>query len=181
MNNLVGEEVAEESDDVSMVTPPMGVYETSFGGNKVSLYDAPGFGQDEYILDDDEILDDIETGISDGGMVVTYCVQMDQNDMGSEVESICKATKRFGTTMWEKGVFALTFANKVGIADFQRKLTQCQRMLRNILIKYAKVPARIANKVPVIPAGYEDRMLHGCDDWVARLKDAMMERACGGQ
>ena len=178
VNNIVGKKVAEERASVFNGPSTMTVCRFKFGESELTIYDTQGFRQHVYMSSDEDVLEEISEPVNSDSSILTLCVPMNQRKPSTDdVETMRKVTEKFGTDVWKKGVIALTFANEVNPGEFKKKLSDYTIILRNILKQEAKVPARIANLVPVIPVGHSDPLLHDCENWIARLMSITAQRA----
>lgn len=178
MNNIVGEKVAEERTSAFNGPNTMTVRRIKFGEREYTIYDTQGFRQHAYTSSDEDVIEEISEPVNSDSNILTLCVPMNQLQPSTDdVQTLRKVTEKFGTNVWKNGIIALTFANEVKPGEFKKKLSDWTIILRNILKREAKVPASIANSVPVIPVGYTDPLLHDCEDWMAQFKSTVAQRA----
>lgn len=177
VNNIVGEKVAEERASAFNGPSTMTKHSMMIGNIELTFYDTPGFRQRVYTSSDEEVIEEISEPVTSDSNVLTLCVPMNQQQPSTDdVQTIRMVTEKFGTNVWKNGVIVLTFANEVKPGVFKKKLSDWTIILRDILKREAKVPARIANFVPVIPVGYTDPLLHDCEDWKAQFKSTVAKR-----
>lgn len=178
VNNIMGKKVAEERASAFNGPSTMTKHSMMIGDYDVTIYDTPGFRQRVYTSSDEEVIEEISEPVNSDSSVLMLCIPMNQQQPSTDdVQTICKVTEKFGTNVWKNGIIALTFANEVKPGEFKKKLSDWTIILRNVLKREAKVPARIANSVLVVPVGYTDPLLHDCEDWKARLMSTIAQRA----
>ena len=105
--------------------------------------------------------------------IILFCVRMDDKVRAEEVEMIRFMLKEFGTLMWTKVIFVLTFANRVTTycpeEEKEREFTERFRTIREALkvaMHQAGITEYVAQTTPVCVVGHPERkQLPNCDDW----------------
>ena len=164
INGLVGKIVTVEGEELTAATQHVSGYGFCVRDVKFLVVDSPGLQDLEQ--DDTETLDTIKrelVKVSSSFDLVIYCIDMTNKRVdGSERRAIIHLTECFGERVWENAVFTLTFANKVEqppgykgklVEFFKKRQKDFKKLLEDTLIK-ANVSEKVAEKVPVIPAGY---------------------------
>ena len=166
VNGIVGKYVAKEGNTLNAETSKVMEYSTTIRGVEVVVYDSPGLQdgtnkEEEYLKDMEERCKKVD--------LILYCTKMTETriDKGDH-EAIRKLSRAFGVNrFWSNTVFVLTFANEVQSPPrrsssgpqqpleefFQQRLGEWQEKLHKILCD-AGVEQEVAEKVPVVPAGY---------------------------
>lgn len=163
INGLLGEEIAEEGDDLDSATESVQAYTYTQNQVHVTLWDTPGFGMDDEGEWEEETLRKIAR---DGGRIdlLLYCIRMDSTrwPKRSDVETIQKFTAAFEGAIWRHSLFVLTFANvmprlcprgKDVSQYFTDQTHQWEAQIHQTLIRYAGVSEEEARAVAVVPVG----------------------------
>ena len=192
VNGIVGKYVAKEGNTLNAETSKVTEYRTTVRGVEVVIYDSPGLQdgtnkEEEYLKDMEERCKKVD--------LILYCTKMTETriDKGDH-EAIRKLSRAFGVNrFWLNTVFVLTFANEVQAPPrrsssgsqqprleefFQQRLGEWQEKLHKILCD-AGVEQEIAEKVPVVPAGYHiDPSLPaaGYEFWLSNLWFRCLDR-----
>ena len=164
INGLLGEEIAEEGDDLDSTTESVQAYTYTQNGVHVTLWDTPGFG-----MADDEGEEEQETLrkiAREGGTIdlLLYCIRMDSTrwPKRTDVETIQKFTAAFEGVIWRHSLFVLTFANLMPrLCPQGRDLTQYfsdqtrqwESQIHQTLIRHARLGEEEARTVAVVPVG----------------------------
>ena len=142
-------------------------------------------GIDVTVIDTAEILDaeedeieEIKNEAAKGVDLVLFCIQMTQvRFRRNDIELIWKVREVFPVEIWNNAIFILTYANQLRRAGepyenhFMEKLSQWKDVLLNAVEEHGKAAQEVAQKIPVIPAGYyKDSNLPYCDEWTNRNK-----------
>ena len=183
VNSMVGntDAHAEEGDTASRVTAVVAMYEKSIENCTISIYDSPGLDDDQTITD--QYLKDIEEKCGEVDLNL-YCVKMNDKMNPSEIDTIKKFSCAFGKNeFWRKTLFVLTFANEIVLPKqklssmllqhFRDRLTEWKKLLQKALTDKAGITKEAAANVPVIPAGYYDKLslpAAKCDNWLIKLR-----------
>ena len=165
INGLVGRTVTKEGEELTSSTKHVSGYAFCQGDVKFLVVDSPGLQDLE--TEDKEEFDFIKQQlvcISLSFDLVIYCIDMTSKRVdNSDKLAICHLTECFGESIWENAVFTLTFANDVqkqqsfqGTAKewFTEKLQKFKTVLDTILTNKANVSRKVAEEIPVVPAGY---------------------------
>ena len=168
VNALVGDNVAEEGDELDPQTCKVTKYEKKIRDVMVTVWDSPGL--QDGTTREAEYLADMEKNCKEMDLCV-YCVNTLENRFVSgcdDITAMKKLTRVFGEAMWQHAIVILTFANlleddaelleaeaqqKPDI--FKKKLEEWEKTLREALVQEVGIDADIAEKVKAIPAGYE--------------------------
>ena len=189
--NPGGQVPAAEGDSAVSVTNKVGSYSVNKNDVDIVLYDTPGFyGPDQTngLPTFAEIR--VETG---GGIdLLLICKRMGSRLDSGDICIMQQITKNMGESVWKKAAYVLTFANEVkpprrrGATPlteaetienyFADKLEKLEETLHEYLQEEGHVSADIAQKVPVVPAGYDDPALPGCSNWYGVLWLTLCER-----
>ena len=145
--------------------------------------------------EEDEI-EEIKKETANGVDLVLYCMPMTQVRIRrTDAELIQKVREVFPGEIWNNAIFVLTYANQLSRAGgshenrlmemlsqwllktdgsyeklLMEKLSQWKEVLFNVLEEDGRVLQEVAQKIPVIPAGYKDPDLPYCNDWTNRNK-----------
>ena len=191
VNGIVGKYVAKEGDTLDPETSKVMEYRTTIRGVEVIIYDSPGLQdgtskEDEYLKDMEEKCKKVD--------LILYCTKMTETrvDKGDHV-AMKKLSNAFGVNrFWSNTVFVLTFANDVRPPPkrnsstatqsleeyFEQRLTEWREKLHEVLCD-AGVEKAVAEKVPVVPAGYHiDPSLPAadCEFWLSNLWFKCLDR-----
>ena len=192
VNGIVGKYVAKEGDTLDPETSKVTEYHTTIKGVEVIIYDSPGLqdgtkNEDAYLRDMEEKCKKVD--------LILYCQKMTDTRIDSgDRAAMLKLSKAFGVNhFWTNTLFVLTFANEVklppqrhGDSDerepihkyFEHKLIEWQTKLHRILCEVG-VERDLAEKVPVVPAGYHfDPSLPAtnCEYWLSNLWFKCLDR-----
>ncbi len=90
-----------------------------------------------------------------------------------------KLTEAFGENFWKNVVVVITYANEYAAEPprptYVEKCKQFQQKIPQFLKENLKIAARVAEAVPVVPAGCiiagkpTSRQLPNCQDWLNAL------------
>ena len=180
VNSLVGRPVAK-AGNMRAVTKHVTSYEvTTEEGVEVVVWDSPGLQdssgrEEEYLAELKEKCSDVD--------VVIFCIKLaatrsELKEGQKELCAINKLTATFGPDMWKHAIFVMTFANTLEAMlkvkpdcekKFNDKLHEWEGRIRGALLA-ADVPKKIAEKVPVQPAGHPRKPhLPGREYWLSKL------------
>ena len=199
INCLLNREVAEVGDSLGSVTKKTQDYSGTIYNKldyihmtiyniDVMLWDTPGLQDPD--VDKESVLNDIKTTISGKIDLYVYCIQMTQSraEQG-DFEAIRDLTTTLGQAFWTKALFVLTFANKVKVPPssegkslqdyFDKRIIMWKEFLLSA-VRRAGVEPSIAERIPVIPAGYKKQplpILEVADSrWFARFWSTCLNR-----
>ena len=196
INGMVGKVVAREGNTLERETTSVQQFRVACeGGVTITVWDSPGL-QDGLDKEDEYIRDMQSKGLANADLVF-YCQKMNETRMVlDDSRAIRKLTNGLGKSFWSNTVFVLTFANytrpspnqkyrslsenldkvKKNIEFFNERLGEWKRHLQKAVID-AGVKPDVAEKIPVVAAGYEgDQSLPGCDNWLSDLWVTSIER-----
>ena len=190
VNGIVGKYVAKEGDTLDPETSKVTEYHTTIKGVEVIIYDSPGLqdgtkNEDAYLRDMEEKCKKVD--------LILYCTKMTENRVDSgDKAAMVKLSKGFGVnSFWKNTLLVLTFANEVQSPPqrgsdtrkplheyFGQRLREWQTKLRELL-REVGVQRDVAEKVPVVPAGYHlDPSLPAtdCEYWLSNLWFKCLDR-----
>ena len=136
----------------------------------VSFWSLPELNAEEYWKAVTSLLRNLD--------LVIYAVRMDDTRLRPEdMSNLRRLTQDFGEQLWEKGIVALTFANKVTHLNDRQVMIRSEAFSK---IRANEFKTRISNllaeegrmsDLPFIPAGYftEPRLFEGVESWVSQL------------
>jgi hypothetical protein len=169
INTLFKEKLAKEGSTLYSETKVVQRYTKSHritfheiqfevNGIHVTLWDTPGLKDPFVTLDHNEILKGIgeECDIHNKVDLVVYCMSFNQRRLEEgDVDCIRAITDVFGGEIWNKAVFAFTFANRaLPSIDIKSRGEEWKEILHRAMKE--KVPAALegSKTIPVIPTGY---------------------------
>ena len=186
INGMRNEEAEEAAEAQGRGAVRVQAYFHSVGGITIKLWDTPGLqdGTDADI----EYIRVMKGEGCDKADLMLYCVNMSNTRFQLEDrETIINLTAGLGKGIWENAIFVLTFANDV-VARLERKQKHhpgrkpVQEVFKNVVStwkevlsteveKKAGVDSKVAEAIPVVPAGYEIEKLCPSDDmnWMESL------------
>jgi predicted GTPase len=195
INGIVGKIVAKEGHKLERETTSVQGFRVACeGGVTITVWDSPGL-QDGLDKEGDYIKDMQSKGLASADLVF-YCQKMNETRMVlDDSKAIRKLTNGLGESFWSNTVFVLTFANETHPPPNQkyRSLSEKEKVKRNLeffndrleewrkhlqkAVIDAGIKPDIAEKIPVVAAGYEaDQSLPGCDNWLSNLWVTSIER-----
>ena len=183
VNGMVGktDACAEEGDTASRVTAVVARYRRRIGDCTIFIYDSPGLHDDKEIAD--QYLKEIEENCGEVDLNL-YCVRMNNKMQPSEIDAIKKFSYAFGKNeFWHKTLFVLTFANAIVLPKqkissmlfqhFRDQMSGWKTLLEKALTEKVGITKEAAANVPVVPAGYHDKLslpAAKCDNWLNKLR-----------
>ena len=184
INGLLGEEIAKESSDLDSATDTVDSYKYEQNGVNVMLWDTPGFGVNEE-EEEEEVMRKIRESCPSIDILL-YCIRMDTKrwPTRSDVSTIRRYTEAYGSGIWQRSIFVMTFANTVPrycpheqdiTQYFNEQASQWENQVRQTLIRYAMIEYPEARRVSVVPVGdprpNKAKKIHwslpGREDWFA--------------
>ena len=173
VNKMIGKDVAEEAADAQYKgTIGVNAYDYSVEDVTGKFWDTPGLQDHEDDTDDDNkyIRDMKEEGCHKADIML-YCIKLSNTRFHEDDQkTITNLTTGLGERIWEKAIFVLTFANDM-IARLELKYSRPgQKSVREVKfkeiiskwkmvlsteIKNVGVNNKVAESIPVVPAGYE--------------------------
>ena len=192
VNGIVGKYVAKEGDTLDPETSKVMEYRTKIRDVEVVIYDSPGL--QDGTLREDEYLKDVEEKSKNVDLIL-YCTKMtDERITKGDKDAVSKLSNAFGKDkFWKNTLFVLTFANEVRLPPkrgsdttvqppleeyFERRLALWKTKLHELL-RGVGIDERIADDVPVVPAGYHiepSLPAEGCEFWLSNLWFKCLDR-----
>lgn len=175
INSIAGSEVTAEGDTLKPQTKQIEHTVRIVGDVKLQVWDSPGL-QDGTKSEDDYVRE-IATQCS-GFDLIVYTIRMSQrrvlkNDADCRAMQILSRPKALGPNMWHNVIIVLTFANivesmakyKFDKSDlspvdikiekiFKEEFESAVKAIRTILIDSVGLSKKLAESVPIVPAGY---------------------------
>ena len=191
VNGIVGKYVAKEGDTPNPETLKVTEYRTTIQDVEVIIYDSPGL--QDGIDNEEAYLKDMEGRCKEVDLNL-YCTKMTEPMDKGDYSAISKLSNAFGmNSFWQNTLFVLTFANKVKLPSHRGSSTQSQLPLEEYfeqqLVRWKEklqqalydegVKREVANKVPVIPAGYHRNPslpAANCEYWLSNVWFQCLER-----
>ena len=190
VNGIVGKFVAKEGETLDPETSTVMEYRTTIQDVEVVIYDSPGLQdgtskEEAYLKDMEEKCKKVD--------LILYCTKMTETRVSKgDHDAMSKLSNAFGINrFWKNTLFVLTFANKVRSPPqrgsdtrqplgeyFEQRLTQWRTKLQQVLCEVG-VGKEMAEKVPVVPAGYHlDPSLPAtnCEYWLSNLWFQCLDR-----
>ena len=164
INALVGLDVAKTGDNVTSVTKDVKRIVADKNGIHVYITDTPGLGDMD--TEDDSTLHKALRLSKDVDLFL-FCLDMTgrfDNDHRTKIKSI---TRVFGMNIWKKGLFVLTFANKVDEKRLFSKVPEWEKVLRKEMKNI--VNPEVAEKIPIVPTGFKEPQLPDRPSWVSEF------------
>ena len=163
VNNLLGEDVAEEGDSVESATSSVNCYEGEIQNVPVVVYDTPGLG-DSREDRDKAYLKEIKAVLGKKQIhVVIYCFKMNETSMSQGLIRTFQQYHAIGIK-WEITMFALTFADGLTPSSrlkrkpdfsmttyFDGRLEEWRKKIPQVLVKDANVDEWLASAININP------------------------------
>ncbi len=141
------------------------------------MWDSPGL--QDGTRNEKDYLEDMKRRCNKYDLVL-YCTSMrDARFGGDDRRAMEKLTEAFGENFWKHVVVVITFANEYSAKPprptYAEKCKQFEEIIPRFLKENLKIAARVANAVPVVPAGCiiagepTSRQLPNCQDWLSAL------------
>ena len=188
INTLFKEKLAEEGSSLYSETKEVQHYtkshqitfrQTQFETNGVcvKVWDTPGLKDPFATRNPNEILKGIgeECDIHNEVDLLVYCTSFNQTRLGEgDVDCIRDITEVFGSEIWSKALFALTFANQASSIDIKSHGEEWGKILHQAMKE--KVPAAMEDNkiIPVIPTGYGEECQP--EGWFANFWNACLSQ-----
>jgi len=169
--NALAMAVAKTGDYVGKVTKDAEQIEVVKNGIRVVYVDTPGLGH--LHRKDEDTLHEVQKQ-SENVDLFLFCLMMTERLARYDIEDIQNITRTLGEDIWNKGLFILTFANKVEEEHFTALLHQWENLGR----KWFKtaIDSGIAERIPIVPAGFRDPQLPDRSSWVREFWDQASRR-----
>ena len=179
--------VAFESDSPTTVTHEGSKYQHDIDGVTVTIFDSPGLLQPGE--DDTRIFEEMAALTEENVDLVIFCKKMTSRIDQGDLKVMRGLTETFGESIWENTLIVLTYANEIKLPrrpgsrrgqaqatstesledHFTKIFRESAKMFSDLLKSKANVSPDIAEKVSVVPAGYDNPAIPGCDDWFAQF------------
>ncbi len=177
INSVVGDEVAKVGHGLDPQTMIVSPFKTTRNGVEITVWDSPGL--QDGTGNEAQYIEDMKRQCKNYDLVL-YCTPMTDNRFrNDDILAMEKMTAAFGEKFWTHSVVVITCANQsVSNPDaYKTKLQAFKDKIREVLTDRLMITAEIAEKVPVVPAGYLDgkdpntcsRKLPDCKDWLSML------------
>ena len=180
VNGLLGKEVAVTRNDFDSVTKITTGYHDKIGKTDVIVFDTPGLWDSK--MEDDDIFKGIKTATGGDIDLLLYCIKMTETRFSEDdIQAIKRVTKALGESVWEKGLFVLTYANYITentMLNYNKKtlyvyfndiLLGWKSHLHAIMEKDIGIYPNIVEKIPVVPAGDDKPKLPDREHWIREL------------
>ena len=178
INNLLGEEVADEGHSVTSETSAVNCYKGVIEGVPVKVYDTPGLA-DSRSDRDEEYLEQIKKLIETEPIhLIIYCLKMNEPRMRRGIIHTFQQYTQIGVD-WKKTAIALTFADDLkpppklkkqkGITEieyFKEKLAEWRVEIPKVLTAETHLEATVAAEIKINPTtgDHEERLPNG-EEW----------------
>ena len=182
LNGIVGHELFQEGDGLDPETMVVGKFEKKINDVDVTVYDTPGL--QDGTGNDDKYLKDMADKTEDGIDLILYCLRMDTCavDLNIHDSAIMKLCSKFGSNIFNRAVFVLTFSNMYVLQlqqkrktpeqidqFFEKRIQDWKQRVQDAL-KKAGANDSIADKIQVQPAGHVfNPSLPGRKYWLSDL------------
>ena len=186
INGVIGKEVAKEGDSLDRETVTVRAYAFKYHEVDITIWDSPGL-QDGFDKEKEYIMDMLSKGCANSDLVL-YCAKMtDTRFRKEDHDAIRKLTIGLGRDIWKNAIFVMTFANDVRARrERGQKLTPDEERKQNLTffkqrieewrakhvgaVIEAGVDAKVAESIPIVPAGYDqEQALPDRDNWLSPL------------
>ena len=175
VNSLLGQQFAEERGPPSSRCNVRSYGRTLDIQLSVVIFDTPSIGAIDRRTED--ILDEVATKTKGSVDVVVFCIDMRGRLNDGDVDCMSQIAQKYGKSVWERGVVALTFGNKFvqsqdnsGADDYEEKWTELKNTIRSLFHQKVGLPVEVANSIPVLPMGYKKSPFpHDKENWRIRF------------
>ena len=190
VNGIIGKYVAEEGGTLDPATSRVMDYHMTIRDVEVVIYDSPGL--QDGTSKEEEYLKDIEEKCTKVDLIL-YCTKMTETRVDEgDYRAISGLSRAFGMNrFWKNALFVMTFSNELkppmkrGSASqqplgdyFEQRLAQWRSKLQQVLCDCG-IDEEVAEKVPVVPAGYETNPslpAADCEFWLSNLWFKCLDR-----
>lgn len=152
----------------------------------VMIWSSPGL-YDNFFNDEDKVktMKELVNNLD----IFLYTMRMDDTRLRPEdVLTLQQLSGAFGSKLWGKCVFVLTFANRVDYLDarqmpqrnkehFTKRAMQWENHIREIL-ENKGIPRSVVEEIPIVPAGHHSQLRLFTDEesWLRQLVRAVVKR-----
>lgn len=164
VNALVGTDIATSGCDEGSMMEKVEKKVVYKNGVHVHITDTPGLGAFE-MEDDDTLYEALD--YNEDIDLLLFCLKMTEELERHHIENIEAITRMFGNYVWNKGLFVLTFANRINKPLFESDLNAWQETIKKRITNI--VDPRVAEKVPIVPAGFKKPQLPDRQSWLSEL------------
>lgn len=178
INNLLGQDVAEEGDGVDSKTGGVLTYDKTVHDIPVVIYDTPGLGDSDGGKDAQHIKAIEDALKSKNIQLVIYCQKLSENRMRRSLIRTFQQYHAIGVD-WTRTVIALTFADSLPISGVQRKkegfnegehfnqkLTEWQNRLQRTLTEEVGLKKEVVEGITIRPtSAFADDELPNGEGW----------------
>ena len=179
VNNLLGEEIAKEEEDASVISSFKGMVQ----GVGVTVYEASGF-----LIEDEQGRRQLQDLILSGSITfILYCFKMSETRMRQSLTDTFKVFNSAGVH-WNKTVIALTFADSLPVPKairrdpnfdmkqhFVMRVKEWKDQVHCVLTSEVGVPMQTAGLVAMLPTtGDPDELLPIGEEWCSTLWSALL-------
>ena len=170
VNGLVGMDVAATGDSVSCMTKNVDKTTVNKSGIEINIIDTPGLGDVD--LEDEDIL---QNAMKEGVKIdlFLFCLKMTERLDRHHTNEMKTISDVLGEDIWKKAVFVLTFANEYNWSEkgklFSKKLNEWETALKKEINKKKIIAPEIAEKIPIVPAGYKEPHLPNRPSWISEF------------
>ena len=170
VNGLVGTNLTKTGDSVSAVTKVVDKIKMIKNGIEINIIDTPGLG--DLDLEDEDTL---QNAIEKGGKIdlFLFCLKITDRLDRQAIEEMKTISDVLGEDIWKRAVFVLTFANEYNRPEkeklFSKKLNEWETALKKEINKKKIIAPEIAEKIPIVPAGYKEPHLPNRPSWISEF------------
>ncbi len=177
VNSIVGAVKAHVGHSLNADTQDVKSFKVEINGVKIKVWDSPGL--QDGTGNEKDYLEDMKRRCNNYDLVL-YCTSMrDARFGGDDRKAMEKLTEAFGENFWKHVMVVITFANEYSAKPprptYAEKCKQFEEIIPRFLKEDLKNAARVAEAVPVVPAGCiiagepTSRQLPNCQDWLSAL------------
>ena len=131
-------------------------------------------------MKDDDIINGIKTETGGDIDLLLYCIKITETRFSKDhIKAIQRVTDALGESVWEKGLFVLTFANHITMLGggkkktldvyFSDTLLRWKSHLHASMEKDIGISPNVIENIPVVPAGYDEPKLPNREHWISEL------------
>ena len=179
VNNLLGEEIAKEEEDASVISSFKGTVQ----GVSVTVYEASSLS-----VEDEQGRRQVQDLILSGSITfILYCFKMSETRMRQSLTDTFKVFNSAGVC-WSKTVIALTFADSVPVPKAMRRdpnfnmkqhfvmrVREWKDQIHRVFTSEVGIPMQTAGLVAMFPTtGDPDELLPTGEEWCSTLWSALL-------